>query len=297
MLDFLYKNTKIQTVSNSLNISIFSKALYSNWCYDKTRDLLFDCGEGAATAIGNCLAGIDKIFITHDHADHTLGLPSVVGCRNAGRGMSRNVDTMNNNKPLTIYYPVDNYLMNDLISFCKLRYENWLRYELKFVPIEAGFELDIGNKQTLRAFNMSHQKNKTTLGYVIYENRTRLKSQYKDIDVPSLFKSGVTRVEFASKYQEQYRANLFAYCLDAFKINDIAQITDCKDIIMDCTFVNEDDRDDPTHFTIDEAMDVCKSAKVKNMYAAHLSGRYDYNDVAKQYSDIKFINPYKVNTL
>ena len=33
------------------------------------------------------------------------------------------------------------------------------------------------------------------------------------------------------------------------------------------------------------------------MYAAHLSGRYDYNEVAKNYSDITFVNPYKVNHL
>ena len=97
-------------MNNGLNISIFSKALYSNWCHDKTRNILFDCGEGAATHIGNHLAGIDKIFVSHDHGDHTLGLPSIVGCRNAGRGMSRNEDTMDNNKPLTVYYPEDNYL-------------------------------------------------------------------------------------------------------------------------------------------------------------------------------------------
>lgn len=284
-------------MNNGLNISIFSKALYSNWCYDKTRNILFDCGEGAATSIGNCLAGIDKIFIGHDHGDHILGLPAIVGARNAGRGMSRNAETKDTNKPLTVYYPNDNYLMNDLIEFIRKRNNNWLRYDLQFVPIMAGYEVVLDNKQVVRAFNMSHQKNKSTLGYVVYENRTRLKAEYKDIDVPALFKSGVNRAEFAAKYQEQYRANLFAYCLDAYRIDDYDQITGCKDVIMDCTFVNEDDRDDVTHFTIDEARKVCKDNGVKNMYAAHLSGRYDYNEIAKQYTDIKFINPYKVNML
>ena len=258
---------------------------------------MFDCGEGAATNIGNCLAGIDKIFLTHDHGDHTLGLPSVIGCRNAGRGMSRNVDTMDNNKPLTVYYPEDNYLMKDLIAFCKLRAGNWLRYDLNFVGINAGFELDLGNKQYLRAFNMSHQKNKSTLGYVIYENRTRLKRECRDINVPALFSAGMTREEFNTKYQEQYRANLFAYYVDAYRIDDYREITDCKDVIMDCTFVNEADRDDTTHFTIDEARKVCNGNGVKKMYAAHLSGRYDYNEVAKDYPEVTFINPYKVNML
>jgi ribonuclease BN (tRNA processing enzyme) len=96
---------------------------------------------------------------------------------------------------------------------------------------------------------------------------------------------------------ESYRANIFAYCLDAYNIPDADQLTGCKDVIMDCTFVNAEDRDDTTHFTIDEAIKVCKDAGVKKMYAAHLSGRYDYNEVAKNYPDITFINPYKVNHL
>jgi ribonuclease Z len=280
-------------VNNGLNISIFSKALYSSWCHDKTRNILFDAGEGAATHIGNCLAGIDKIFIGHDHGDHTLGLPSIIGCRNAGRGMSRNEDTIDNNKPLTVYYPEDNYLMKDLISFCKNRVGNWLRYDLKFVPIGDGFELDIGNKQFVRAFSMYHQKNKSTLGYVIYENRTRLKPEFRGKDIVSLLKTGLNKNDM----NESYRANLFAYCLDAYDIKDYSQLWDCKDVVMDCTFVNEKDRDDTTHFTIDEAAKICKDAGVKKMYAAHLSGRYDYNEVAKDYPDLTFINPYKVNHL
>ena len=280
-------------MNNGPQISIFSKALYSNWCHDKTRNILFDCGEGAATTIGNCLAGIDKIFIGHDHGDHVFGLPAIIGARNAGRGISRNADTMDTNKPLTVYYPEDNYLMKDLIDFVKKRNGNWLRYKLDFVPISAGFELVLDNKQIVRAFNMQHQKNKSTLGYVVYENRTRLKPEFRGKDIPSILKSGLTRDDI----NESYRANLFAYCLDAYDIPDTKELIDCKDVIMDCTFINADDRDDPTHFTLDEAAKVCKDAGIKKMYAAHLSGRYDYNEVAKNYPDITFINPYKVNNL
>ena len=194
-------------MSNGLNISIFSKALYSNWCYAPSYQVLFDCGEGCATQLGNVLSGIEHIFITHDHGDHTLGLPSVIGCRNAGRGISRNSETMDSNKPLRVYYPADNYLMEDMIKFLEARYMGWLRYDLKFVPIEAGFELDLGNKRFVRAFNMSHQKGKSTLGYVIHEQRIRLKPEYRGQDIPALFRSGaVTR----DQINEDYRANLFA---------------------------------------------------------------------------------------
>ena len=279
-------------MSDGLNISLFSKALYSSWCHAPTYNVLFDCGEGCATQLGNTLAGIEHVFIGHDHGDHTLGLPSLVGCRNAGRGISRNSDTMDSNKPLRIYYPADNYLMEDMIKFLEARYMGWLRYDLKFVPIEAGFELDLGNKRFVRAFDMSHQKAKTTLGYVIYENRTRLKAEYKGQNIPALLKSGAATRD---SINETYRANLFAYCLDAYKIADQSQIADCGAVVMDCTFIKAEDRTDMTHFTLDEARAVCQGSGVKRMLAAHLSGRYDYNDVAKDYPDVDFINPFKVN--
>jgi len=274
--------------------SIFSKALYSSWCHVPQYNVLFDCGEGCATHIGNCLAGIEFICISHLHGDHVLGLPSVIGCRNSGRGISRNEDTMDNNKPLTVYYPEDNN-MNDMISFVNARNGNWLRYDLKFVPISSGFELDLGNKQFLRAFDMKHQKNKSTLGYVVYENRTRLKKEYQGLDIPSFIRRGIT----SDKLNETYRANLFAYCLDAYQIGDTTELMDVKDIIMDCTFLDAKDRDDPTHFTLDEAYNFCQGIRAKNMIAAHLSGRYNYNNLVEnnKYSDIKFINPYKVNDL
>ena len=44
--------------------------------------------------------------------------------------------------------------------------------------------------------------------------------------------------------------------------------------VMDCTFLNPDDRDDPTHFTFDEAVAVARSANVQTMIAAHISSRY-----------------------
>ncbi len=256
---------------------------------------MFDCGEGAATSIGNFLAGIDKIFISHDHGDHVFGLPAIIGARNAGRGISRNADTMDANKPLTVYYPEDNFLMKDLIDYVKKRNGNWLRYKLDFVPISAGFELVLDNKQIVHAFNMKHQKNKSTLGYVVYENRTRLKKEYQGLDIPYLIRQGIT----SNKLNETYRANLFAYCLDAYQINDATELMDVKDIIMDCTFLDAKDRDDPTHFTLDEAYNFCQDINAKNMIAAHLSGRYNYKNLVENnnYSGVKFINPYKVNDL
>lgn len=280
-------------MKNDLNISIFSKALYSNWCYARSYQTLFDCGEGCATHLGNFLAGVENIFIGHGHGDHVLGLPAIIGARNAGRGISRNADTMDSNKPLTVFYPGDNYAMRDLIDFVEKRNRGWLRYDLQFVPISPGFTHKLSDKTFIDAVTMNHQKNATTLGYVIYENRTRLKPEFRGQNIPALLKTGVSR----DALMETYRANLFGYCLDAYNIIDGDKLEGCEDVIMDCTFINEADRTDPTHFTLDEAKSFCKDARIKNMYAAHQSGRYNYNDVVAANPDIRFISPFKVNDL
>ncbi len=74
-----------------------SKALYSTWIFYRPDRLLIDCGEGAATALGNNSYAIEKVLLTHGHIDHISGLPSLLWSRAAGMG--------DNEKPLEIYYP------------------------------------------------------------------------------------------------------------------------------------------------------------------------------------------------
>jgi ribonuclease Z len=320
------------TASN--NISLFSKGLYSSWCYHSPSKTLFDCGEGCATALNNELANVERVFFSHDHGDHTLGLPSLIGCRNQVHGMSRNEATLKNNKPLTIFYPENNRLFADLFEFVNKRYSpEWLRYNLIFQPIAPGFELWLSPGVYLHAFEMRHQADQPTLGYVIYETRTRLKKEFAGQNIAALAKQpGFDR----TRLSETYRANLFAYCLDAYEIVDPEQLRDCEEVVMDCTFLKSEDRGtwrlkdehaqlsgkaveklltegkkktdlyemvpgtDKTHYTFDEAVALCKSVGVKKMYAAHLSSRYNHHDwpagIPAEF-DIQLLDPNQVHHL
>lgn len=234
------------------------------------------------------MAGIEKIFFGHDHGDHTLGLMSFIGCRNNCQGTSKNKETMGeHNKPLTIYYPKESTGFNDIIKFIENRYGNWLRYKLTWVPISAGTEIEIGKDTWVRAFDMKHNlRPGASLGYVIYTNRTRLRPEYVGQDISALIKSGADK----NSLSMTYRANLFGYCLDAFEIPDgHKELSECDNVIMDCTFLKSSDRTDPTHFTMDESLANCHNWKVKNMYAAHISPRYDnanHSELAPASSDL-----------
>ena len=256
-------------MSNEINGTIVSKGLYSSFCHVSNYDALFDAGEGCATLLGNSLANVTRIMLGHSHSDHVLGLPSIIGCRDMGRQTSRNPKTREHNKPLDIFYPADNVGIVPLMGYISTQYSN-LRYDLMWNPIEPGWKTKIGKDTYIEAFGMQHQKTKSTLGYVVYENRTRLNPKYAGQDIAALKRSGVPENEL----KDTYRANIFAYCLDSYKIDDPSKITNCEKVVMDCTFLNKKDRTSMTHFTLDEAIDVCSSVGVKIMIAAHLSPRY-----------------------
>jgi ribonuclease Z len=215
--------------------------------------------------MGNFVYGVENVFISHQHGDHILGLPSLVGIRNSARG--------DKEKPLNVFYPKDNSSVRDLEDFIWKRNRH-LSYELNFVPIEQGFKFIIDNTRYIEAFNMSHQKNATTLGYAIREHRSRLKAEFVGKNIPELLKAGVIKTAL----NENYTANVFAYCLDSCGF-DYSNIANADLAIMDCTFINKNDRDDLTHFTLDEAKSICHDAGVKKMVAAHFSPRYHNIDI------------------
>lgn len=259
-----------------INGQMFSKGLYSSWCHvvGAGPNMLFDAGEGAATTIGNGLTNIEHIWLGHFHGDHVLGLPSIIGCRNMAQGTSRNEATRHHNKPLTIHFP--NCVggprrdFDNLMRFIDERNRNWLRYDLTWHEMDVGDEVVIGANTIVRAFPMAHQKNNLTLGYTIVEKRHRLREEFRGQDIRALKKAnGWTDKDVMSPYEK----NIFAYCLDSYDF-DPKHIKDAEVAVMDCTFLNPDDRDDLTHFTFDEAVEVSRAANVQTMIAAHISPRY-----------------------
>ncbi|GAI29055.1 unnamed protein product, partial [marine sediment metagenome] len=88
---------------------MYSKALYSSWLYYNADRILFDAGEGASSVLGNKTFAIKRVFLSHGHADHIAGLVSLVNIRNNAMG--------DKEKELIVYYPKDNYLVSEMMSF------------------------------------------------------------------------------------------------------------------------------------------------------------------------------------
>lgn len=244
-----------------MNLKIFSKGLYSSWGYYAPIRTMFDCGEGAATALGNYVYAPESVFIGHGHGDHVLGLPSLVGCRNSARG--------DKEKPLKVFYPYSDS-MRDTIDFIRKR-NTRLSYELNWVEIGDGYFQEFDNNMRLEAFAVRHTTN--SLGFRVLEKRSRLKAGIKPEDVKALLEKG-------EKVNENYWANMFTWTLDSYSY-DPSKIENCAWLVADSTFLTERDRDSNTHASVEEVMIMAKAHNVKRLSLAHFSPRYDWKQIER----------------
>lgn len=242
----------------------FSKALYSNWIFYKPDHFLVDCGEGAATSLGNNSYAIERVLLTHGHLDHIAGLPSLIWCRAAGMG--------DNNKPLAIYHPRGDDYVADLRTYLE-KTRARLPFELTWIELDAGDEIPLsqGERHARRAqtFATQHISGKLTLGYKIVETRKRLRSEFQHLpesDLRDLAHSG-------AQLMEPYDAILAAFGGDGLALNP-DDVRGAELLVHEATILDASDRKHQLHATLDEALQTARKADVRCLLLNHVSGRY-----------------------
>ncbi len=245
---------------------IYSKALYSTWVYYSPDRIAFDAGEGISTILGNKVFAIERIFLSHGHADHITGLIGLINIRNSGMG-----DT---EKPLTIYYPEGNWRVLELISYIK-KTNRRLQYRLEWVPLSIGDRVEVFSGQCPRyveAFKTVHADNEISLGYTIIEQRRRLKPHYRDLPQEEILK--LVQADKRDEISEIYLKKLVSYGGDSVAL-DPRDILETDILLHDCTFLTEEEREDFKHATLSEALEVALRAHVQEaFFAMHISSRY-----------------------
>ncbi|RDI75216.1 ribonuclease Z [Gaiella occulta] len=117
--------------------------------------ILIDCAEGTQRQLLRSdvgLVDLPEIFVTHLHADHTLGLP----------GMLKTFALRGRELPLAVYGPTG---LRDLFGTLR-RVIGKLTYEVATVELEAGDALERG-EYAIRPFRVSHGV--PALGYALVE--------------------------------------------------------------------------------------------------------------------------------
>ncbi|MCF7890780.1 MBL fold metallo-hydrolase [Candidatus Bipolaricaulota bacterium] len=252
-----------------MKILAYSKALYSSWLYYSPDRILFDAGESVSSIMGNKSFAVENVFLSHGHTDHIAGLVSLVNIRNNAMGDKK--------KPLTVYYPRNNFHISELINYITRTNSN-VKYPLEWVPLEAGEEIQVYGKDGSRnprfvtAFSTEHSRSEVSLGYNVIEERQRLKDEYSDLSQEEIRE--LAERKGRDGLMETYRQKIFTYGGDSVPL-DPKKIEGTEVLCHDCTFLVEEDRKMYKHATLEEAIKVGKEAGVKKKFIGfHISSRY-----------------------
>ncbi|HDI11361.1 MAG TPA: MBL fold metallo-hydrolase [Candidatus Acetothermia bacterium] len=265
----------------------YSKALYSTWFYYAPDRILFDCGEGMSSYLENKVYAIQRVFLSHGHADHISGLMGLINIRNNAMG--------DREKDLTVYFPAGNHFISELIVYFS-RTNRRLRYNLEWVPLQPGDRVPLlegRHGRYLEAFATVHSPGEISLGYNIVERRRRLKPEYRDLPQEEIVK--LVRAGKKAEITEEYDQRIFSYGGDSVPLKPYF-IRDTEVLCHEATFLRDEDRKEYKHSTVWEAIEVALEAGVKKeLILFHLSSRYR-RDIPKLEEEIRKRGlPFKVS--
>ncbi|RMF90048.1 MAG: ribonuclease Z [Methanobacteriota archaeon] len=242
--------------------------------FDET--LLFDCGEGTQRQLirsKNSYMRIKRIFITHYHGDHFLGLP----------GLFQTMSLGERTEALELYGPrgIEDVL-DTLIRIC--------RSDITFDIIPR--EIRPGTVYECNIFRVSAVKvdhSALTYGLVFEEVKGRTFLREKAIalglqpgPIYGRLKAGET-VEVDGRVitpdmvlGEQKECKKVVYTSDTRPCQRIAEVSKDAYLIHDSTYDHtlQDQAVEATHSTCVEAAEIARKAGARQLYLTHISPRY-----------------------
>ncbi|WP_297523585.1 ribonuclease Z [Thermococcus sp.] len=249
--------------------------------------LLFDVGEGTIRQMNTAKLSpmrIEKIFITHFHGDHYLGLAALIQTMNLWK----------RRRPLHIYGPertiefVQNFLSSGFFrSGFEVHVHEIGEVRLKFRGYEVwSFEVEHGVP---------------ALGYVFKENDRRGKflpeklAQYSLRPGPllgRLEREGVLKINGREVHIEDVtgprrKGVKVVYSGDTRPAERTALFARNADLLVhDATYLSPADRGESYHSTVEEACALAERADVKLLALFHRAFRYGYDEYASAASEI-----------
>jgi ribonuclease Z len=239
-------------------------------------NMLFDCGEGTQrqfryAELNPCK--VNKIFITHWHGDHVLGLP----------GMLQTLALSGYMKNLTLYGPkgTKRFMENMFKTFV---FD--LNFPFKVVEIDEGIVID-EEDYFIEAKRMEH-------GVLVLAYNFVLKNQRR-IDSKKLEKLKLKGGPYLQKLKEgkdvvfegkKLKSKELTYVEEGKKISIVMDtkmnsgivpfVKNSDVVIMESAFGSEleDKAREYNHMTSKQVAEIAKKAKVGKIYLTHISSRY-----------------------
>ncbi len=252
--------------------------------------MLFDCGEGTQRQLIYAKISpmkISKIFITHYHGDHILGIP----------GLLQSMNFRGRETKLTIYGPrgLDN--LREAIS--NLGFPNF-DFPLEWIEIDSGTIIE-NEEYVIKAQRVKH--NTLTLAYSIEELKKPrfLREKAIELGVPvgpdfgKLHKGIAVEVDGKVIKPEQVlgpprKGHKITYSGDTLPCEEMIEFAHDSSILIHESTYTLEDRDKAelhAHSTSADAANIALQSNSQELILTHFSTRYtDVSDILKEAQEI-----------
>ena len=252
--------------------------------------MLFDCGEGTQRQLIFAKVSpmkISKIFISHYHGDHILGLP----------GLLQSMNFRGRETKLTIYGPEGLYDLKDALF--RLGYTK-IEFPIEF--IEIGSEtVESTEEYVIKSQHVQH--NVPCLAYSVEELKKPrfLREKAIELGVPvgpdfgRLHNGEEVEVDGRIIKPEQVlgpprKGNKITYSGDTIPCEEMIEFArDSTILIHESTYIDEDadKAEENFHSTSPDAARIAKASNSKELILTHFSTRYTKTDeLLKQAKEI-----------
>lgn len=256
--------------------------------------LLFDCGEGTQRQIklaGAKITDINKIFISHWHGDHVLGLP----------GLLQSLNASDYTKKLQIFGPTGTKTYFDHLMKAFV-FDNQLDMEIIEVDEkeDSGKALVDNKKYTVQMFEMDHGM--PAMGFKFIEkDRRRINLAYtKSIGLPEGPLMGKLQrgeeVEFngqpvtLEKATHIVKGKIIGIITDTVNCKGCYQIAEDADLLVsEASFAKDllNKAEDNKHMTAEQAAQIASQEQVGELILTHFSARYKTSEqIEKEAQDV-----------
>jgi len=245
--------------------------------YEEGKDtLLFDCGEGTQRQLmssGISFMDVDKIFISHWHADHFAGLIGLIQTMNLEK----------RKKELKIFGPEAERFVSSIVN---LGYFG-LRFPLSAinVPFEGDEMHLVDETDNFQIFSIPVFHTVPSVAYA-FKEKDRWSIDLKKLKEMGL-KKGFWLKELKKKDKVEHDGRIVRikdvanvklglkviYSGDTKPCDNVVNLSQGADLLIhDGTFLEEDES--KAHADVKQAAKVAKRAKVKELILTHISRRY-----------------------
>ncbi len=263
-LDMLDNAPIITYQHRALTVEGYSRAaVQSYWRIPELR-LCFDLGAHPWDFMGT-----STVAITHSHLDHIAALPVYVARRR-----------MMKMEPPTIYLPT--HAIDGVEAMLRVftRLDRG-RLPCHLIPVEPGQEFELSRELVMTVHKTTHTV--PSVGYIVWERRKKLKTEYLDLTGPEIRDLRLSGVEISS----EMRMPMVAYTGDTSPpgLDENPDFLRAQILISEMTFVAPRHRKEKIHKHGHMHLDdwIARRDQFQNelIIAAHFSVRYNAAQVER----------------